>query len=130
MEVTLSVLDPGCLPVSRLSANDGLSADDLFLVTQPINDYSVQAVLDEEFLDAVLLEEYGIGPDSPLLLEGRRVLRFLYDNAWKLRYADLSARLLSDISAGFGFKSMAYREEWQYSLANHSHPYTSMLAFA
>lgn len=130
MEVTLSVLDPGCLPVSRLSANDGLSADDLFLVTQPVNDYSVQAVLDEEFLDAVLLEEYGIGPDSPLLLEGRRVLRFLYDNAWKLRYADLSARLLSDISARFGFKSMAYREEWQYSLANHSHPYTSMLAFA
>lgn len=71
MEVTLSVLDPGCLPVSRLSSNDGISAGDLFLVAEPVDEYGAAGVLEEQILDAILLERYGIGPDSPLLLEGR-----------------------------------------------------------
>lgn len=129
MELTLSVLDPSSKPVSRLPYNTGVSADDWFLVARDVNEWGHEPVLDEQTLDDILLEEYGIGSDSPLLLEARVALRFLYDEGWKLRYPDLSCRLLNDISARFGFRSMAYREEWQYSLKNHTHPYTTVRVF-
>ena len=40
---------------------------------------------------------------------------------FKIRYDELSCRLLHDISAAFGFKSMAYREAWEHARVTHNH---------
>jgi len=129
MELTLSVLDPQSKPVSKLPYNDGVSATDWLLVSRDVHEFGYEPVLDELTLDKILLEEYGIGPDSPVLAEARVAIKYLYDEGWKLNYAGLSSRLLNDISARFGFKSMAYREEWQYVLKNHTHSYSTVRAF-
>jgi len=129
MELTLSVLDPSSKPISRLPYNTGISADDWMLIARDVHEWGYEPVLDEQTLDRILLEEYGIEPDDPIFLEARVALKYLYDEGWKLSYAGLSARLLNDISARFGFRSMAYREEWQYDLKNHAHSYSTIRAF-
>ena len=84
------------------------------------------------------LEEYEFLSGTGVLAEGaqekclsgdqflisRRQLQ-VENPAWwfsrRLQYSDLSARIADDLSARFGFKSMAYEDEDDYALSGHTH---------
>ena len=48
------------------------------------------------------------------------ILEYIHGNG-KITYADLSARLLDDLSARFNFNTMSTKDTWEYAKANHSH---------
>ena len=48
------------------------------------------------------------------------ILEYIHGNG-KITYADLSTRLLDDLSAKFNFNTMSTKDTWEYAKANHSH---------
>ncbi len=113
----LSVIDGISLPISKLQEAPDISASDLFAVER--NDsQNADEVVDQ------LIEQFGYQPsDIPEeMLQGMRdaISDYVHAN-FKIRYDQLSCRLLHDISAAFGFKSMAYREAWEHARATHKH---------
>ena len=113
----LSVIDGVSLPISKLQEAPGIAASDLFVVER--NDaQNIDEVVDQ------LIEQFGYQPsDIPEeMLQGMKdaVGDYVHAN-FKIRYDELSCRLLHDISAAFGFKSMAYREAWEHARVTHNH---------
>lgn len=129
MTYTLSLLDPTSLPVSQLEEATSLCASDLFAVERKKEITERVPILQEQYkivggeiLENILLE-LGTGTIPEYLYNelAEFIGEYSHDN-FKIQYDVLSARLLDDISAALGFKSMAWRDAWQHARSTHTHP--------
>lgn len=113
----LSVIDDSSLPLSRMAGVLDISASDLFAVER--NDNLDAAEVVNHMVQALGYQPADIPEET---LQGMQDAIDAYVHAnYKIRYDQLSCRLLHDISAAFGFKSMAYREAWEHARATHKH---------
>lgn len=121
----LDILSLSSNPISRLSGVNELCANDNWIIERTGNYYDFCLVKDDD-------AEHAICADNPIdetaqsyiLKETTHTIDDVDHYSLQLTYEQLSNQLLNDISARFGFNTMAYREKWQYARANHSHDYS------
>jgi len=95
--------------ITRISESKKLTSadvrqEDFFLISQPVLS--------------------NVDPDRTYECNGR-----VYTNEYRsmnISYEDLSNKVFDDLSAGFGFKSMAWELSDHYSLAGHIHNYSRL----
>ena len=113
----LSIINGISLPISKLADAPDISAADLFAVEQ--NDCQNADEVVVQLVNGLGYELSDIPDDT---IQGMREAVDSYVHAnFKVRYDQLSCRLLHDISAAFDFKSMAYRESWEHARVTHNH---------
>lgn len=92
------------MPESRRLLSSAVRQEDFFLISQPVLS--------------------NVDPDRTYECNGR-----VYVNEYRsmnISYDDLSNKVFDDLSAGFGFKSMAWELSDEYSLAEHIHNYSRL----
>ena len=112
-------------PISRLSGVNELCSTDSWIIER-IGDYNdFVLVEDDDDTNAICAENPANGTiQSYILKETTHTIDGVDHYSMCLTYDQLSTQLLNDISARFGFNTMAYKEKWQYARANHSHDYS------
>ena len=132
----LSALSKSSLPTSQLSAAEKVNGTDLFIVERveglidhyPIFQESHQSYTEEQIVagdvvDAILLELGTVAGSSREFLYNELhsgIIGYLHSNG-KTTYADLSSRLLADLSNAFEFRSMSQEDTSEYARAGHDH---------
>ena len=126
--VVLSMLNGD--PISRLSSTSQISSQDLFIVARPeVHDAFEDLIDTENFLSDIIAEE-SFSDISDLVTENiMEVMKRVVHLDYKLTYDQLSTQLLNDVSARFAFKSMAYRDSWEYARRLHSHDYSKVRCY-
>ena len=133
MEYILDILSEKSSPISQLSHALDLSADDSWIFER-LTPYDTLAIYEpptfsNQNIIEILLEN---GIDSSmgnLYYEGYALVDEFLHNSWKVQYSELSGQLLDDISARFGFNTMAYKEAWEYARIMHEHPYSKVRCY-
>ena len=112
-------------PISRLSGVNELCSTDSWIIER-IGDYNDFVLVDDDDdTNAICAENPANGTiQSYILKETTHTIDGVDHYSMCLTYDQLSTQLLNDISARFGFNTMAYKEKWQYARANHSHDYS------
>lgn len=131
MTTILCTLNNASLPISQLEQVEKLSSNDLFVVERLDEIADKQIIFQEnhnaqedveEIVDAILLELGTPRSTRDVLFDELKgeILGYVHSNG-KISYEQLSSRIFKDLSCAFNFNTMAFRNDWEYSLVGHQH---------
>lgn len=120
-------------PISRLSGVNELRASDWWILERSESENVDCPLWKEQYLtqqiDAILAENVSANPTSLIYKETRDLIEGTAHHSWKIDYESLSSRIMHDVSCRYNFNTMAYKDKWEYSRANHSHDYSLIACY-